>query len=53
MVLAAETYFTDNECSFTCCIEKVDKFAVKVRALQQATPIWLMKQAILCTEVLA
>ena len=50
MVLAAETYFTDNECSFTCSIEKVDKFAVKVKAA--ATSIWLMKQAILCTEVL-
>jgi hypothetical protein len=51
-VLAQETYFTDNDGHFRCLIEIVDKYAIRVRT-DLDTSVWLNKQAILSTEVVA
>jgi hypothetical protein len=52
IVLAVETYYTDEQCQLFCYIEKVDKFAIRVKLVTDIS-IWLMKQAILSTEVVA
>jgi hypothetical protein len=52
IVLACETYYTDEQAQLFCYIEKVDKFAIRVKLVTEAS-LWLMKQAILSTEVVA
>ena len=57
IILAQQTYFSDEAGSVFCQIEKVDKFAIRIVTLppeQEITlTIWLMKQAILSTQVVA
>jgi hypothetical protein len=50
IVLACETYYTDEQAQLFCAIEKVDKYAIRVKLVTDVS-IWLMKQAILSTEV--
>lgn len=51
MVLAADTYFTDDEATVVCQIEKVDRYAIKIKTAR-ALSLWLMKQCIFSTEVI-
>jgi hypothetical protein len=54
LVLACDTYYTDEDASLLARVEYVDRYAVKIAALgAHKGLIWITKQAIVSTEVLA
>jgi hypothetical protein len=53
--IAGETYFTDEDCSYTCIILGVDKYDIKTSSISgngRRRTIWLRKEMVVSTEIM-
>jgi hypothetical protein len=50
VVLACQTYYTDEDGNFTAMLEKVDTYAIRFRLPGDNRSIWVLKQAIVSTH---